>query len=104
MKKWQPFAAIPEQFQGIRSLINAQSKIIKPVLEQDQEERMNYLLETALHNDQLVYLTYYHNGELRTEMGKIKKVMLYETTLQFVDTFNEQHERLLADVVDVQLI
>ncbi|MBL2417092.1 YolD-like family protein, partial [Klebsiella pneumoniae] len=40
MVKWTPFAAMPEQFAGIREIIKDKAKAERPSLTQEEQERI----------------------------------------------------------------
>ncbi|MFE3982605.1 MULTISPECIES: YolD-like family protein [unclassified Priestia] len=58
-KKWLPFATLPEQYIGLKEIIDKQSEVAQPVLTEEQMEQMNFTLIEALHTNKPVYLTYY---------------------------------------------
>lgn len=49
MKKWRPFATMPEQYRGLQEVIKKQSEIPQPFLTEDQMEQINFTLIEALH-------------------------------------------------------
>ena len=59
MKKWRPFATMPEQYIGLKEVINKQLKVDQPVLTEEQMEQVNFTLIEALHTNKSVCLTYY---------------------------------------------
>ena len=79
MKKWRPFATLPEQYIGLQKIINNQVEGAQPVLTEEQMEQINFTLIEALHTNKQVYLTYYKNGNRITETEFI----------QFVDSLGE---------------
>ena len=74
MKKWRPFATMPEQYLGLQEIINKQLEVPQPLLTEEQMEQINFTLIEALHTNKQVYLTYYKNGQLITETGLIQFV------------------------------
>ncbi|MEB8771800.1 YolD-like family protein, partial [Bacillus cereus] len=40
MVKWQPFASMPEQFAGIREILNDLNKVPKPIVSEDMKEQI----------------------------------------------------------------
>ncbi|PFP32608.1 hypothetical protein COK03_27555, partial [Priestia megaterium] len=49
MKKWRPFATMPEQYIGLKEMINKQAEVAQPVLTEEQMEQINFTLIEALH-------------------------------------------------------
>ena len=43
MVKWTPFAAMPEQFAGIREIIKDKTKVERPTLTQDEHAPLLWL-------------------------------------------------------------
>jgi len=64
MKKWRPFATVPDQYIGLQEVINKQLELPKPVLTEEQMEQINFTLIEALHTNKQVYLTYYKKDNL----------------------------------------
>ncbi|MHC8965714.1 YolD-like family protein [Priestia aryabhattai] len=44
MKKWRLFATMPEQYIGLKEVINKQLEVNQPVLTEEQMEQMNFTL------------------------------------------------------------
>jgi len=42
MKKWRPFATMPEQYIGLKEVINRQVEVAQPVLTEEQMEQINF--------------------------------------------------------------
>ena len=57
MKKWRPFATMPEQYLGLQEIINKQLEVPQPLLTEEQMEQINFTLIEALHTNKQVYLT-----------------------------------------------
>ena len=62
MKKWRPFASMPEQYIGLQEVINKQLEVAQPLLTEEQMEQINFTLIEALYTNKQVYLTYYKKG------------------------------------------
>ena len=62
MKKWRPFASMPEQYTGLQEVINKQLEVAQPLLTEEQTEQINFTLIEALYTNKQVYLTYYKKG------------------------------------------
>ena len=48
MKKWRPFATLPEQYIGLQEIINKEVEVTQPVLTEEQMEQINFTLIEAL--------------------------------------------------------
>lgn len=103
-KKWMPFASIPMQFSGISNIINNQSKVQMPSLDENEIERINQLLIEADEKKNDIALVYWNNGTFLTELGQIKKIDQINSTIYFNDKFNGLHTILIERLVDIREI
>lgn len=62
MIKWAPFATMPEQFENVEHLVDAQTKIERPELSDDRIEEMNRILNDAIFDKRHVRVEYYYDG------------------------------------------
>ena len=62
MIKWAPFATMPEQFENIAKMVDAQTKIERPELSDDRIDEMNRVLNYALKDKRPVRIEYYYDG------------------------------------------
>src|SRR6478752_8646337 len=104
MKKWRPFATMPEQYIGLKEMINKQSEVAQPVLTEEQMEQINFILIEALHTNKQVYLTYYKRGQCITETGFIQFVDSLGDLFIFIDdVFELKNKMRLSELIDVRL-
>ncbi|GAB1810345.1 YolD-like family protein [Priestia megaterium] len=104
MKKWRSFATMPEQYIGLKEVINKQLEVDQPVLTEEQMEQMNFTLIEALHTNKQVYLTYYKRGQCITETGFIQFVDSLGDVFIFIDeVFKLKNKMRLSELVDVRL-
>ena len=103
-KKWQPFASIPQQFKGISNIIENQKKVPQPILDEDEQERLNYILMESIERKYEVSLVYWSKGRIETEVGYIKKTDTINNTVQFIDKFNCTHTLALTTLVNVVIM
>ncbi|WP_243550499.1 YolD-like family protein [Priestia megaterium] len=104
MKKWRPFATMPEQYIGLKEVINKQLEVNQPVLTEEQMEQMNFTLIEALHRNKQVYLTYYKKGQIITETGFIQFVDYLEDLFIFIDeVFELKNKMMLSELIDIRL-
>ncbi|MEH6887407.1 YolD-like family protein [Priestia megaterium] len=104
MKKWRPFATMPEQYIGLKEIINKQAEVAQPVLTEEQMEQMNFTLIEALHTNKQVYLTYYKKGQCMTEKGLIQFVDSLGNLFVFIDeVFELKNKMSLSELIDVRL-
>ncbi|MCT9852039.1 YolD-like family protein [Priestia megaterium] len=105
MKKWRPFATMPEQYIGLQEIIKKQSEIPQPLLTEEQMEQINFTLIEALHTNKQVYLTYYKNGQSITDTGFIQFVDSLGDLFIFIDeVFELKNKMRLSELVDVRIV
>ena len=105
MKKWRPFATMPEQYIGLKEMINKQSEVAQPVLTEEQMEQINFTLIEALHTNKQVYLTYYKRGQCITETGFIQFVDSLGELIVFIDdVFKLKNKMRLNVLIDVRFV
>ncbi|MCT9852297.1 YolD-like family protein [Priestia megaterium] len=103
MKKWRPFASMPEQYIGLQEVINEQLEVPQPLLTEEQMEQINFTLVEALHTNKQVYLTYYKNGQRITETGIIQFVDSLGNLFVFIDeVFELKNKMRLSELIDVR--
>ncbi|MES5261597.1 YolD-like family protein [Priestia megaterium] len=103
MKKWRPFATMPEQYIGLKEMINKQAEVAQPILTEEQMEQINFTLIEALHTNKQVYLTYYKKGQLITEKGFIQFVDSLGNLFVFIDeVFALKNKVRLSELIDVR--
>ncbi|MDE8674662.1 YolD-like family protein [Priestia megaterium] len=104
MKKWRPFATMPEQYIGLKEMMNKQAEVAQPVLTEEQMEQINFTLIEALHTNNQVYLTYYKKGQCLTETGFIQFVDSLGDVFIFIDeVFELKNKMRLSELVDVRM-
>jgi hypothetical protein len=105
MKKWRPFATMPEQHIGLKEMINKQAEVAQPVLTEEQMEQINFTLVKALYTNKQVYLTYYKKGQYITETGFIQFVDSLGDLFIFIDeVFELRNKMRLNELIDVRFV
>ncbi|PEC50953.1 3-oxoacyl-ACP synthase [Bacillus sp. AFS077874] len=101
--KWQPFASIPQQYAGVRKIIENQKKIPQPILDEEEQERINYILVEATESMSEVTFVYWINGRIETEVGRIRKMDHITKEVFFIDSFDCIYALSIPAIVDVVL-
>jgi hypothetical protein len=105
MKKWHPFATMPEQYIGLQEVIKRQLEVPQPILTKEQMEQINFTLIEALHINKQVYLTYYKNGQRITETGFIQFVDSLGNLFIFInEVFELKNKMRLSELIDVRFM
>ncbi|NGY88198.1 YolD-like family protein [Bacillus megaterium] len=101
MRKWRPFASIPEQYIGLKKVFDELNKVEKPLLSEEQQEEVNEALGEALHSRRTIRLTHYKNGHCDTEPGEIVAVDVNSKTFMFIDLFGFKNKMELENIVAI---
>ena len=101
MVKWQPFASMPEQFTGIKEMIQEQTKVPRPILTQDAKERIENKLLISYLGEEEVLLTYYKNGYLYKNYITVAEINPLNNTIICTDAFHNQRMFKFGDVMEV---
>lgn len=75
MKKWAPFSSLIEQATCLEQMKYQRNKIEKPVLTEDQIEKINFVLQ-SYRKGEMVKIKFYHDGYLYEINTIIKRIDL----------------------------
>lgn len=104
MIKWMPFASLPEQFNGIREMIQEQNKIQKPILDQQQVEEIGRVIQQSLHLKEEIHITYYRNSSIHHEMVTVVRVDTYRKEVVTTDAFRNRCMFAIDEIVDCYVV
>ena len=76
MKKWAPYKSLKEQWSTLDDVHNDEKKIEKPTISNEEAEEINEIL--VHYHGQEVEISYFRNGEIKKEIGFIKKIDTFE--------------------------
>ena len=80
MKKWAPFSSLIEQATCLEQMRYERNKIEKPILSDDQKEKIEYVLQ-SYRKGQTVKIKFYNDGYLYTIETQIKRIDLENRAL-----------------------
>ena len=75
MKKWAPFSSLIEQAVCLEEMKYQRNKIAKPILTEDQKDKINYVLQ-SYKKGQIVKIKFYNDGYLYLISSTIKRIDL----------------------------
>ena len=75
MKKWAPFSSLIEQATCLEQMKYQRNKIEKPILSEDQIEKINFVLQ-SYKKGEMVKIKFYHDGYLYEINTTIKRIDL----------------------------
>lgn len=104
MRKWRPFASIPEQYAGLNNVMDALHKVDQPLLTAEQQEQINYAINKAMHSKITVQITHYKDDEIVTGLGVITHVNDHQRELYYIDdVFNMSCSLPLTSIIDIRI-
>lgn len=102
MVKWQGFAAIPEQFAGIREIVKEKMKVERPILIQDEKELIENLLLCSLLSEEEILITYFEDGHLLTSYMTVTDIDPLHNAVICTDAFYNKNILKFINIIDVK--
>ena len=75
MKKWSPYSSLIEQATCLEQMKYQRNKIERPILTDDQKEKINYALQ-SYKKGQIIKIKFFHDGYLYEINTSIKRIDL----------------------------
>lgn len=82
MIKWQPFSALNEYQDAINKLVDSQSNIDKPLISEDSEKEIDYLLKKSLIEKKEIEIYFYQQKQIAKIKGIVIKIELEKVILE----------------------
>ena len=73
MKKWNPYASLPEHMPAVKNTQQNRYKVNKPLISSEEADEINYHLVNYAGEE--VIITYYENNEIHEISTTIKKIV-----------------------------
>lgn len=102
MVKWQPFASMPEQFVGIREIMENNTKSPRPIVTQEALERIENRLLTSLLTNEELNITYYKGGHIHTNYYTVADIDPLEKVVICTDAFRNKRTFKFINIIDVE--
>ncbi|PFM11712.1 3-oxoacyl-ACP synthase [Bacillus cereus] len=102
MVKWTPFAAMPEQFAGIREIIKEKTKVERPTLTQDKQELIENMLLCSLLSEEEILITYYEDGFLLTNYMTVVDIDPLNKSIICTDAFYNNVSLEFKNIINVK--
>ena len=96
MKKWAPYKSLKEQWSSLDNIHEAEKKIEKPTISNEEAEAINDIL-VNYHGQELT-ITYFRNGKILEEKSAIKKIDAFDKKIYLVN----RKVISMHDLVDIQ--
>ncbi|MBE5107630.1 YolD-like family protein [Bacillus thuringiensis] len=102
MVKWTPFAAMPEQFAGIREMVKEKNKVARPILTSEEKELIENMLLCSLLSEEEILITYYEDGYLLTNYMTIIDIDPLNSAVICTDAFYNKMKLQFSNIIDVK--
>ena len=96
MKKWAPFSSLIEQATCLEEMKYQRNKISKPILTEDQIEKINYILQ-SYQKGKIVKIKFFHDGYLYIINTSIRKIDLDNKVLVL-----ENGKLSFSNIIDIE--
>jgi hypothetical protein len=100
MVKWQPFASLPEQFEGIREILNDLNKVPKPIVTEDMKEQLQHGLIQSLQNKEEILISFYRDGTIQDMYINVLHIEPMTRTVYCTDAFGLNTEFKFDELVN----
>ncbi|MEH7028243.1 3-oxoacyl-ACP synthase [Bacillus wiedmannii] len=102
MVKFSPFAAMPEQFAGIREIIKEQNKVTRPTLTDEERELIENMLLCSLLSEEEILITYYEDGYLLSSYMTVVGIDQQHSAIICTDAFYNKMKLQFSNIIDVK--
>ncbi|HFK1710826.1 MULTISPECIES: YolD-like family protein [Bacillus] len=102
MVKWAPFAALTPQFDGIREIIKEQHKVTRPILTNEEKERIENMLLCFLVSKEEIMITYYEDGYLLSNYMTIVDIDPSNSAVICTDAFYNKMKLQFSNIIDIK--
>ncbi|MCU4897781.1 YolD-like family protein [Bacillus cereus] len=102
MVKFTPFAAIPEQFAGIREIIKEKNKITRPILTAEEKELIENMLLCSLLSEEEILITYYEDGYLLSSYMTVVGIDQQHSAIICTDAFYNKIKLQFSNIIGVK--
>lgn len=102
MVKFTPFAAMPEQFAGIREIIKEKNKITRPILTDNEKELIENMLLCSLLSEEEILITYYEDGYLLSSYMSVVDIVPSNSAVICTDAFYNKIKLQFSNIIGVK--
>ncbi|KXI79849.1 3-oxoacyl-ACP synthase [Bacillus cereus] len=93
---------MPEQFAGIREIIKEKTKVERPTLTQDEQERIENMLLCSLVSEEEIMITYYEDGYLLSSYMTVVDIDPSNSAVVCTDAFYNKMKLQFANIIDIK--
>ncbi|MDR4984579.1 3-oxoacyl-ACP synthase [Bacillus cereus] len=74
---------MPEQYEGIREILNDLNKVPKPIVTEDMKEQLQIWFVQSLQNKEEILISYYHNRMVHDMYINVLHIKLFTSLKLF---------------------
>jgi hypothetical protein len=101
MIKWQPFASMPEQFAGIKEILNDLNKTPKPIVTADMQEQIERSLIHSMQSKEEISISFYRDGMIQDMYINVLHIEPMLKTVYCTDAFGLNTEFRFDELVSI---
>ncbi|MEH7186538.1 YolD-like family protein [Bacillus toyonensis] len=101
MVKWTPFASMPEQFAGIREILDDLNKVPKPIVSEDMQEQIERSLIHSMQTHEEILVSYYRDGSIHDMYINVQHIEPMLKTVYCTDAFGLNTEFKFDELVNI---
>ncbi|PHA98731.1 3-oxoacyl-ACP synthase [Bacillus toyonensis] len=101
MVKWTPFASMPEQFAGIREILNDLNKVPRPTVSEDMKEQIERSLIHSMQTHEEILVSYYRDGLIHDMYINVQHIEPMLKTVYCTDAFGLSTEFKFDELVNI---
>ncbi|EJQ92835.1 YolD-like family protein [Bacillus cereus] len=102
MVKRTPFASIPKKFIGIGKIVKKQTKVERPTLTQDEQERIENMLLCSFLSEEKKLITYYRDDHLLTRYLTVTDINPIKNLITCTDASYNRIFLKFMDIIDLR--
>ncbi|QWG87364.1 YolD-like family protein (plasmid) [Bacillus mycoides] len=103
MVKWQPFASMPEQYEGIRDILSDLNKISRPIVTEDMKEQIERSLIHSVQSKEEISISFYRDGMIQDMYINVLHIEPMLKTVYCTDAFGLNTEFKFNELVSINL-
>ncbi|HDR3907553.1 MULTISPECIES: YolD-like family protein [Bacillus] len=100
-REWVPFTVMSEQLLSMRKVIGEKLKVQRPIVTNEEKERISDKLLTALLSEQEILVTYFEDGYILTSYMTVVHIDPVRQIIMCTDAFYKTRVFSFIDVIEI---
>ncbi|PFB32339.1 hypothetical protein COJ27_07840 [Bacillus cereus] len=98
---WVPFTVISEQLLSMRKVVVEKFKVQKPLLTNEEKERISDKLLTSLLSEKEILVTYFEDGYILTSYMTVVHINPLKQSVICTDAFYKTYVFNTSDIIEI---